>query len=335
MLKRIVLTVAALAVCAAVLTAPAAAEDDNPGLILGATLGELALAGRDKVTFVTSPSLASFPLWLEQLIAESTGKDGKGIIPVAGEDLGESDVYGDDRFFVYIAVANEVDNQVLDRLDALEADGHPVARFMLRDIEDLAIEMFRWELAVASAGAILGIHPFNQPDVELAKELARDLVAGKAKAGDADTIAADSAQEVEKALKETLGSLGAGSYIGIQAFVAPTGETDAKLKAIRMALRDRLKVATTLGFGPRFLHSTGQLHKGGPDKGVFIQLVDSPAKDLKVPQTDYTFGELIAAQSVGDYQALGKKGRRVVRIDLGKDALKGLAELEAAATRAI
>jgi len=319
----------------AVTCATAAPEDDNPGLVLGATLGELALAGRDKITFVTSPSLSSFPLWLEQLIAESTGKDGKGIIPVADEDLGEPGVYADDRVFVYISTAGETDKKVLDRLDALATAGHPVIQFILRDTEDIAIEIFRWEMAVASAGAILGIHPFNQPDVELAKQLARDIVAGKAKAASAGGVKADSGADLEGALKETLGKPGAGSYVAIQAFVAADKETEKKLQAIRMALRDRTKLAVTTGFGPRFLHSTGQLHKGGPDKGIFIQVVDSPAKDLDVPEADYTFGKLIAAQAAGDFQALEKKKRQVLSVDLGKDASKGLDKLEAALKKAI
>ncbi len=314
----------------AVTCATAAPEDDNPGLVLGATLGELALAGRDKVTFVTSPSLSAFPLWLEQLIAESTGKDGKGIIPVAGENLSEPGICGDDRFFVYLALASETEKEVLDRLDALEAKGHPVIQFILRDAEDIAIEMFRWEMAVASAGAILGIHPFNQPDVELTKQLARDAMSGKAKADAQTPVSADSGAGLEEALKKSLSKAGAGAYIALQAFVAPGADSTTKLQAIRMALRNRMKLAVTLGFGPGFLHSTGQMHKGGPDKAIFIQLVDSPARDLKVPETDYTFAKLIAAQAAGDLQALEKKGRHVLSIDLGKDALKGLDKLEAA-----
>jgi transaldolase/glucose-6-phosphate isomerase len=308
----------------------AAPEDDNPGLVLGATLGELALAGRDKVTFVTSPSLASFPLWLEQLIAESTGKDGKGIVPVVGEDISIQGICGEDRLFVYLAVASEIDNQVLDRLDDLESKGHPVIQFILRDREDIALEIFRWEMAVASAGAILGIHPFNQPDVELAKQLARDIMAGKAKAGAAADVKADSGADLEAALKKILGKTASGSYVAIQAFIASDAETGNKLEALRMALRNNMKLAVTTGFGPRFLHSTGQLHKGGPDKGIFIQVVDSPAKDLDIPETGHTFGNLIAAQAAGDYKALEKKKRSVLSVDLGRDASKGLEKLEGA-----
>jgi transaldolase/glucose-6-phosphate isomerase len=319
----------------AVTCAIAAPEDDNPGLVLGATLGELALAGRDKLTFVTSPSLSSFPLWLEQLIAESTGKDGKGIIPVAGEELGEPGIYADDRVFVYIATAGEADNTVFESLDALASAGHPVIQFILRGREDLAIEMFRWEMAVASAGAILGIHPFNQPDVELAKQLARDIVAGKAKAGAAGGVKAESGADLEGALRKLLGNAGAGTYVAIQAFVAADAGTEKKLDTLRLALRDRMKLAVTTGFGPRYLHSTGQLHKGGPDKGIFIHLVDSPAKDLDVPEADHTFAKLIAAQAGGDFQALEKKRRRVLSIDLGKDASKGLGNLETAVKKAI
>jgi transaldolase/glucose-6-phosphate isomerase len=313
----------------------AAPEDDNPGLVLGAALGELALAGRDKITFVTSPSLASFPLWLEQLIAESTGKDGKGIVPVVGEDLSKQGICGEDRFFVYLATAGEVDNSVLHRLDDLEAKGHPVIQLVLRDLEDITLEMFRWEMAVASAGAILGIHPFNQPDVELAKRLARDIMSGKAKAASSAGVKADSGADLESALKKILAKPAAASYVAIQAFIAAGDETGKRLEALRMALRESVKIAVTTGFGPRFLHSTGQLHKGGPDKGIFIQVTDSPAKDLDVPEADYTFGQLIAAQAAGDYQALEKKKRRVLSVDLGKDAAKGLEKLGAAVKKAI
>jgi len=312
----------------------AAPEDDNPGLVLGATLGELALAGRDKITFITSPGLASFPLWLEQLIAESTGKNGKGIVPVVGEDISIQGICGEDRYFVYLGIAGEVDSKVLNRLDDLESKGHPVIEFILRDPEDVALEMFRWEMAVASAGAVLGIHPFNQPDVEMAKRLARDIMSGKAKAGAADGVEVDSGSDLKAALKKTLAKPAAGSYVAIQAFISAGDEKAKKLEALRMALRDSTKLAVTTGFGPRYLHSTGQLHKGGPNKGIFIQVADAPAKDLDVPEADYTFGKLIAAQAAGDLEALTKKKRRVLSIDLGKDASKGLEKLEAAVKKA-
>jgi transaldolase/glucose-6-phosphate isomerase len=319
----------------AVTCAIAAPEDDNPGLVLGAVLGELALAGRDKVTLVTSPSLSSFPLWLEQLIAESTGKNGKGIIPVVGEDLGEPGSYAEDRLFVYLATAGETDNRTFVRLEELASAGHPVIQFILRDSEDIAIEIFRWEMAVAAAGAILGSNPFDQPDVELAKKLARDVIAGKARTGATGSVKADSGTDLEKALKKFLGKPGAGSYVAIQAFVPAGPETEKKLQSLRMTLRDRTKLAVTTGFGPRFLHSTGQLHKGGPDNGIFIQIVDSPARDLEVPDSDYTFGKLIAAQAAGDFQALEKKKRRIISVDLGKDTPGGLDRLEAALKKAI
>jgi transaldolase/glucose-6-phosphate isomerase len=307
----------------AVTCSPSAPEDDNPGLVLGAALGELALAGRDKVTFITSPSLQAFPLWLEQLVAESTGKNGKGIVPVVGEELGEPDSYGDDRFFIYITLGNETDRGIEERLWALRVAGHPAVTFTLRDKEDIALEMFRWEFAVASAGALLGIHPFSQPDVQAAKDLARKAIGEKAEPG-ADAVSAASGADVEKALGQLLKEAKPKDYLGIQAYLPSEAETDGKLHAVRTALRDRHKIATTVGYGPRFLHSTGQLHKGGPNTGLFIQLVDTPAGDLAVPEADYTLGDLISAQALGDYQALKKQGRRVVRISLGKDVAAGL-----------
>jgi transaldolase/glucose-6-phosphate isomerase len=320
----------------AVTCAPAAPEDDNPGLVLGAALGELTRAGRDKVTFVTSPSLASFPQWLEQLIAESTGKDGKGIIPVAGEELGAPKDYGSDRFFIYMAIANEIDGRIEGRLEALEGAGHPVARFVLRDREDLALEIFRWELAIASAGALLGIHPFNQPDVQLTKDLARKAMAREIEAACADdAVSAGSGEELGKALKSLLDKAKPGAYFGIHAYLASRAETKTGLQAIRMSIRDGLKLATTLGFGPCFLHSTGQLHKGGPNTGLFLQLLDTPAEDIPVPETDYTLGQVIAAQALGDYQALRQRDRRVLRVQLGKDTIKGLEVLAAALGRSL
>ena len=289
----------------------------NAGLELGAILGELAQAGRDKVTFFTSPALALFPAWQEQLIAESTGKDDTGIVPVADEPIGDVDAYGDDRVFVSFTLRGDASDDLARTLDALEDAGHPVLRFRLDDRFDLAREMYRWEMAVAAAGAILGIHPFNQPNVEAAKKLARQAMQSDdsdATSGTTRTITADDTGALDDSLGDWLNAGDATSYIGVQAYLAPTDATTTALHRLTGALRDATGYATTLGYGPRFLHSTGQLHKGGPPNGLFLQLVDTPADDLPVPETDYTFKELIAAQAVGDYQALEEAGRTVLRV---------------------
>jgi transaldolase/glucose-6-phosphate isomerase len=303
---------------------------ENPGLTLGAALGELALAGRDKVTFLTTPALAAFPSWAEQLIAESMGKDGKGIVPVASEPPGPAEAYGNDRVFVHLSVQKEQQPaNDSTRLKALEAAGHPVIQIRLAEKIDVGQEFFRWELAVAAAGAVLGIHPFNQPDVELAKDLARKAMEQGSAAGSeaVKTTVAARADDLRKAVKDWLGSARNGDYIGIQAYLASTNETSASLEELQQTLRDTSHLATTLGYGPRFLHSTGQLHKGGADTGLFLQLVDEPAEALPVPETDYTFSALIYAQAVGDYQALVKRKRRVLRINLGRDVVGGLKQI--------
>ena len=305
------------------------AEEANPGLVLGAALAELALAGRDKVTFVTSPSLAEFPQWLEQLIAESTGKEGRGIVPVAGEPRARPETYGGDRCFAYISLDEEADPEVETFLDALAGMGHPVARFELSGRKDLAGEMFRWEMAVASAGAALGIHPFNQPDVQTAKCLAREAMSedpGRP-AGRAETMSVEDPESVASAVKNTLEQVRPGDYLGIHAYIPSSPGTAEVLQKIRSCVHEHYGMATTLGFGPRYLHSTGQLHKGGPNTGVFLQLVDEPDADIEVPRRDFTFGRLISAQAMGDYKALSDGNRRVFRINLGTDAQRGLETL--------
>ena len=305
---------------------------ENPGLALGATLGELALAGRDKITFLASSPLAALPAWIEQLIAESTGKDGKGILPIADEPLRSPQAYGQDRLFVSLSLAGGPDADAQKQLAALEAAGHPVVRLNLAEMADLGQEFFRWEVAVAASGAVLGIHPFNQPDVQLAKELARKAMgqkSGKAEkaSNGAEPISVTQRERLDQAVKAWLAGIQSGDYISLQAYLAPTPESTAALQEIRRILGDRSQAATTLGYGPRFLHSTGQLHKGGPNTGVFLQLVDEPGEDLAVPETDYTFGALIHAQALGDFMALTQRGRRILRVNVGKDAAKGLRQL--------
>jgi transaldolase/glucose-6-phosphate isomerase len=304
-------------------------EPHNPGLILGAALGELALAKRDKVTFFCSPSLTAFPSWVEQLIAESTGKNRKGIVPVANEEMGAPEKYGDDRVFVYLRFEGD-ENHVMDRqLAALEANGHPVIRLDLHDKKDLGQEFFRWETAVAAAGAVLEIHPFNQPDVQLAKDLAKQAMeknsAAKSNgAAGKEEVAVRDQTAFQQSLSSWVNSQKKRDYAVIQAYLNPSPEHAAKLHKIAAKLRDRLGIAVTLGFGPRYLHSTGQLHKGGPNSVLVLQIVDQPADNLAVPETNYTFDALIQAQSLGDFTALKQRRRRVLRLNLENDPERGL-----------
>ncbi len=304
----------------------------NPALTLGAMMGELAGEGRDKVTFLTSPSLNAFPAWLEQLIAESTGKEDQGILPVADEPHGEPESYGRDRLFVLFTLAGEQSPQDEDLIKALEERGHPVVRIVLGEIEDIGREMFGWEVAVAAAGSVIGIHPFNQPDVQLAKDLARKAMSGEAGDETSSLKEFDTSDRaaLELAVYEWVRQASAGDYFTIQAWLAPSDEMTGRLQRLQIYLRDRRKLAATLGYGPRFLHSTGQLHKGGPNNALVLQLVDEVSEDIPVPETDFTFGALIRAQSIGDYQALRQRGRRILRINLGHDPGEGMTVLERA-----
>jgi transaldolase / glucose-6-phosphate isomerase len=306
---------------------------ENPGLTLGAVLGELAAHGRDKLTFYASRNFAPFPVWVEQLVAESTGKIGKGIVPVVDEPRTGPEHYGADRLFVEIQEGATPDAALAAHTARLQAAGFPVVRIQMPGAIEIGEEFFRWEMAVAGAGAIIGIDPFDQPDVELAKELARQAMSAPAGAGTAADVVTVSVEDREALLRSARAwrdSAKPGDYIGIQAYLAPTEETTAALTLMRAALLERTNVATTLGYGPRFLHSTGQLHKGGPNTGLFLQIVDAPTVDVPVPGTNYTFGTVIRAQSVGDYRALVQKGRRVLRVDVGADALRGLERLDGA-----
>jgi transaldolase/glucose-6-phosphate isomerase len=299
-------------------------------LVLGAVLGEMALAKKDKVTFLTSPSLAAFPSWAEQLIAESTGKDRKGIIPVVDEPLAAAEKYGGDRLFVYLRLESD-DNAELDRKVAgLESAGHPTVKIDMDEKVDLGQEFFRWEIAVAAAGAVLGIHPFNQPDVQLAKDLAKQFMSkktGAEKTAPKDQATASDQAALREAVSSWLAKKKERDYLVLQAYLAPTpAHTDA-LREICLSLRDRFHLAATFGYGPRFLHSTGQLHKGGPNSALVLQIVDQPAEDLSVPETDYTFGALIRAQAAGDFAALKQRKRRALRVNLKSDVEGGLRQL--------
>ncbi len=274
---------------------------ENPGALLGAVMGEAALGGRDKLTLVLPDEMRSFGYWVEQLIAESTGKEGTGILPVEGEPLGGPDVYGDDRLFV--ALGEHAD------LAALEAAGHPVVRLPYCDAAQLPAEFARWEFATAVAGHVLGIQPFDQPNVQEAKD-ATDRV-----------LAEPVPPPATGSLARLLSSLGSGDYLALLAYLPRTGESQAILQSLRTRLRDRYRVATTVGFGPRFLHSTGQLHKGGPTSGAFVQIVREDPVDAEIPGKPYSFSQLKTAQAQGDLESLVARGRRVARV--GLDELVG------------
>ncbi|CAN5366335.1 bifunctional transaldolase/phosoglucose isomerase [soil metagenome] len=317
---------------------------DNPSARLGAIMGECAKAGRDKLTISCDPKISSFGLWVEQLLAESTGKDGKGIVPVAGETLGAPSVYGDDRLFVHVSVG-KIDSDTEAKLKALEAAGHPVVYRTLTDLYDLGEEFFLWEIATAFAGWRLGINPFDQPNVQESKDATKELLETFARDGklpeqpvlakdDALTIYADdktrgelAVSSVAEAIKAHLARVKPGDYIALLDYIEETPEHEETIQAIRAHLRDATKCATTTGYGPRFLHSTGQLHKGGSDAGVFLQITASDAKDLPIPGQPYTFSTLKQAQALGDFRSLSTRGRRAIRVDLGTDVPGGLQRL--------
>ena len=313
--------------------APTVPVAENPGLSLGAALGLLATHGKDKLTFYGGGALAPFPVWLEQLVAESTGKIGKGIVPIVDEPRVSVEHYAGDRLFVEIQESENLDGPLATHLAHLQSAGFPVVRVRVPDGLGLGEEFLRWEVAIAIAGSVVGIDPYDQPDVELAKELARQAMARPA-GSSADTavttVAVARGAALSGAVRDWVGSVRPGDYVGIQAYLAPTPSTSAALDALRRRILERLNVATTFGYGPRFLHSTGQLHKGGPNTGLFLQLVDTPKHDLPVPGAGFTFGELIRAQALGDYQALQQKHRRVLRLDLGSDVAGSLAVLSEA-----
>ncbi|MCL4303283.1 MAG: bifunctional transaldolase/phosoglucose isomerase [Anaerolineae bacterium] len=300
----------------------------NPGLQLGAVMGELALAGRDKVTLFASPRIAAFGVWAEQLIAESTGKHGTGILPVADEAIAEPLHYGNDRLFVYLRLAGDDNVELEGKINVLEAAGHPVIRIYMDELEDLGQEFFRWEMATAVAGAALKINPFDQPNVESAKIKARDLMAEFDRSGqlpvitptldydDIDVYGPAMGETVATSLRAFLTQFRPGDYVAIMAYLPYEAEIDAALNQLRLRLRDGLRAATTVGYGPRFLHSTGQLHKGDANKGLFIQITHTPATDVEIPGEKYTFATLHAAQAQGDYNALQENGRRLIRFHI-------------------
>ena len=286
----------------------------NPGLVLGAVMAEAALAGRDKLTILADEPLVTFGSWLEQLIAESSGKEGKGIIPVDREPVGDVSVYGQDRLFVYLRQTGEYDESVM----TLREGGQPVLEIPVSEIYDLGVEFYRWEFAIAVACHILGVNAFDQPNVEDAKKRAKARIAsyqekGKLEAGEFVPL-----EETKSALSSFLKRAMPGDYIAIAAFLPRTAEMIAALQDLRVAIRAKTKCAVTLGFGPRFLHSTGQLHKGGPNSGLFLQITADPQEDIEIPTQGLSFGTLELAQALGDYEALGAKDRRLLRVHLSK-----------------
>ena len=329
----------------------------NPGVSLGLAIGTLARDGRDKLTFLADEEIGSFGAWAEQLIAESTGKHGVGIVPVDGEPLGSVADYGTDRIIVRIALdgAESASAQARDGLaDRLEAAGHPVIRIRITDPMDIGAEFVRWEVATAIAGVVLGIDPFDQPNVEEAKQLTRDVLAraerGESIAdpqepvakGDGVVLYGDAAMRLTSGDGSVVGELSrhlarrkATAYLAIQAFIAPTPARDAAIARIRTLLRGKTGRATTAGYGPRFLHSTGQLHKGGAPIGWFLQLTSDHPEDRPIPGWAYTFGQLIDAQAAGDFAAIESHDLPILRVHLGSDADAGLAALERALGRAL
>jgi glucose-6-phosphate isomerase len=328
----------------------------NPGVSLGLAIGTLAKAGRDKLTFITDPAIEGFGSWVEQLIAESTGKHGTGIVPIDREPVGSIDAYGPDRVFVRLTLdGGDGFTAGDDVAAAAAATGHPVIRIALADPIDIGAECFRWEVATAIAGAVLGIDPFDQPNVEEAKELTRQVLAGAssgerpaprpaalvsdaesglARHGDAPLRLTDGAHSLVGELARHLARRKTNAYLALQAFIQPTAATDAALERIRVLLRDATRCATTAGYGPRFLHSTGQLHKGGTPSGWFLQLTSDHPADRPIPGWPYTFGRLIDAQAEGDFAAIEAHDLPILRVHL-TDPEGGLAALEAALREAL
>ncbi len=299
----------------------AVASPTNPGAILGAVMGTLARQGRDKVTLITSPKIKSYGLWTEQLLAESTGKEGVGLIPIAEEPPGMPACYGADRLFVYLRLNGDANTATDRHVRALERAGHPTVKLVLRDRYDLGAEFFRWEFATAVAGQILSIHPFNQPNVQESKENTAAILDHVKTHRRLPELPPDGT------LTDLLAQAGPGKYLAILAYVGFSSQADAAIRTLRRRLLTRYKLATTAGYGPRYLHSTGQLHKGGPNSGLFLELIDAMQPDLPVPNAPYSFGMLAQAQAVGDFQSLLNHRCPVVRVQLGHDGAAHIATL--------
>ncbi|MEP6753475.1 MAG: bifunctional transaldolase/phosoglucose isomerase [Candidatus Dormiibacterota bacterium] len=301
--------------------------EDNPGVWLGAVLGQMALAGRNKLTLIASPKVATFGYWVEQLIAESTGKEGKGIVPVEGEPVGKPAVYGNDRLFVHIRMDSDPEDRAVT---ALAKAGQPVVTLTMRDKLDLGGEFLRWEIATAIAGSVLGIDPFDQPNVQESKDNTKKVLAEFKAKGKLPKAEPTPASKARPGLKALLGKAKPGAYFAIMAYATRTPASTSAIAAMRTAVRDSRKIATTSGYGPRFLHSTGQLHKGGPKTGLFLQIVQDDAKDIPIPGQPFSFSVLKQAQSLGDLQSLTSRRLPVLRVTLGRDPAAGWRSLAAA-----
>ena len=334
--------------------APCVDSKDNPGVWLGTVMGTLYMQGHDKVTIVTSPELDSFGLWAEQLIAESTGKQGKGLVPITGEPLGRPSAYGRDRLFVYIRLDGAHNEDQEHALEKLERAGQPVVRLRMKTKRDLGGEFFRWEMATAIAGYFIGIDPFDEPNVQESKDNTTRLLGvykekgrlpegdtilesdGIALFGDAEALSRAGAEgTLDSALTAFFGTVEPGDYVSFLGYIPSIGEHEGLLQDSRLSVRDTLRVATTFGYGPRFLHSTGQLHKGGPNRGVYVQITCDPRRDLPIPGQEFTFGTLIRAQALGDLQSLQQHGRRAIRLHIRGDHAQGIEHIRAAIKSAL
>jgi len=331
--------------------------ESNPGVQLGLLLGSAANAGRDKITIFTSPEISDLGAWLEQLIAESTGKQGKGITPVDREAIAAPAVYGSDRVFAYVRLNSTADASLDAKVAALLAAGHPVVLIEIEDLYEIFGQFFTWEIATAVAGSVMGINPFNQPDVEAAKIETRALMDEYEKTGElpqrkpvlsesgielyateayaAELQAAAPTDTLTGFLRAHFDQLRPGDYFAALAFLPMFPEHEAAIQVLRHKVRDRKRVATCLGFGPRFLHSTGQDYKGGPNTGVFLQITAKHVDDVDIPGQQYTFGVVIDAQAAGDLAVLESRGRRALRVQLGTDVAAGLTALNAAVAAAL
>jgi hypothetical protein len=330
---------------------------DNPAVQLGLLLGTAANAGRDKITIFTSPEIYDLGAWLEQLIAESTGKKGKGITPIDREAIGLPDVYSNDRIFAYLKLKSTADSSLDAKVAALQAAGHPVVSVEIEDLYEIFGQFFAWEMATAVAGSIMGINPFNQPDVESAKIETRGLMDEYDKTGKLKTTtpiledkgidvfaegdyaaklkATATAQTLAGYLRAHLAQIKPSDYFATLAYLPMFHQNEEIIQGFRLKVRDAKKVATCLGFGPRFLHSTGQDYKGGPNTGVFVQITSETDRDIDIPGQKYSFGVVIAAQAAGDLAVLESRGRRALRVHLGKNVGEGLETLAAAFDEAL
>lgn len=319
---------------------PDVAAADNPGLVLGAQLAAYAQQGRDKLTLVCAPEIATLGWWLEQLVAESLGKQGVGVVPVEGEEPGAPEAYANDRVFVHVTLANAAEGDAAERLRALAAAGQPVIRLELAAPLEMGQEFFRWEAATAVAGHLLGVNPFDEPNVQESKDNTAALLrvfeeegalpaeAPRVASGPLSLYGDCPGASVGAALRGFLDGVRPGDYVALMAHLPPEDAVNGRLQAIRHALRAATGAATTVGYGPRFLHSTGQLHKGGPDSAVCLQLTADVAEDLPIPGAPYSFGAFLQAQALGDLRALQRHGRRALRVHLGADYAAGLVALE-------